>query len=171
MSDSLPAEAPGRPRRRRLAWTVAAAVLVAAGACVQLTNPHGVSLWHPLGIAQQRAAAAPDNGAATTTQTVARRSLSQTTSVPGTLGYAGEYTVLGQGNGTVTWLPPVGSVIRQGRALYRFDGRPVVLLYGSSPSYRVLAEGVTAGHDIAQLNHDLVALGYLDKSAVIWALG
>jgi hypothetical protein len=45
----------------------------------------------------------------------------------------------------------------------------VVLLYGSTPAYRPLAAGAAAGRDVAELNHDLVALGYLDKSAVAWA--
>ena len=88
----------------------------------------------------------------------------------GTLGYAGSYTVLGQAHGTVTWLPEVGQVVHQGQVLYRVDGAPVVLLYGSTPAYRALAEGATAadvtGADVAQLNHDLVALGYVDKADV-----
>jgi hypothetical protein len=54
--------------------------------------------------------------------------------------------------------------------LYRIDGKPVVLLYGSTPAYRTLAEGATAadvtGMDAAELNHDLVSLGYLDSSGV-----
>ena len=33
------------------------------------------------------------------------------------------------------------------------------------PAYRALAEGAT-GADVAQLNHDLVALGYLTRSEV-----
>ena len=72
--------------------------------------------------------------------------------------------------GTVTWLPKVGQVIRQGQVVYRVDEAPVVLLYGSTPAYRTLAEGATAadvtGADVAQLNHDLVALGYVDWSDV-----
>ena len=38
-------------------------------------------------------------------------------------------------------------------------------LYGAIPAYRALAEGAT-GADVAQLNHDLVALRYLDRSEV-----
>ena len=66
----------------------------------------------------------------------------------------------------MTWLPKVGQVVRQGQVLYRVDEAPVVLLYGATPAYRALAEGATAadvtGADVAQLNHDLVALGYVD---------
>ena len=46
---------------------------------------------------------------------------------------------------------------------------PVVLLYGSVPDWRALAEGA-AGQDVSQLNHDLVALGDADR-ADIAALG
>jgi hypothetical protein len=105
------------------------------------------------------------NGSATSLATVQRRTLSQTTQFNGTLGYVGSYTVLGQSRGTVTWLPESGQVIHQGQVLYRVDQTPVVLLYGAVPAYRVLAEGAT-GADVAQLNHDLVALGYVGRSAV-----
>jgi hypothetical protein len=70
----------------------------------------------------------------------------------------------------VTWLPEPGQVIRQGQVLYQVDGAPVVLLYGSTPAYRALAADVTAadvtGKDVAELNHDLVALGYVHKADV-----
>jgi hypothetical protein len=99
----------------------------------------------------------------TSLATVERRTLSQTTQFNGTLGYAGSYTVPGLAHGTVTWLPQAGQVIRQGQVLYRVDEAPVVLLYGAVPAYRALAEGAT-GADVAQLNHDLVALRYLRRS-------
>jgi hypothetical protein len=105
------------------------------------------------------------NGPATSFATVQRRTLSQTTQFNGTLGYAGSYTVLGESRGTVTWLPQSGQVIHQGQVLYRVDEAPVVLLYGTVPAYRALTEGAT-GRDVAQLNHDLVTLGYLSRSAV-----
>ncbi|HXF22839.1 MAG TPA: hypothetical protein VN597_20415, partial [Streptosporangiaceae bacterium] len=70
------------------------------------------------------------------------------------------------GGGTLTWLPPVGQVIGQGRVLYRVDnGSPVVLLYGGVPAWRDLGEGVT-GADVSQLNHDLVALGDAARSGI-----
>ena len=74
------------------------------------------------------------NGSATSLATVTRRSLSEQTQFNGTLGYAGSYTVLGRAPGTVTWLPTVGQVIRQGQVLYRVDEAPVVLLYGPTPA-------------------------------------
>lgn len=166
---------PPRRRRRRSLIAAAVVVVVLVGACVEWTNPDGISLSHPLGHRHHVAAGAHDNAAATSAATVTRRSLSQTASVSGALGYAGTYTVLGQLHGITTALPAAGQVVRQGQVLYRVDGYPVVLLNGSTPAYRTLAEGATAadvaGPDVAELNHDLVALGYLDKSEVDSARG
>ena len=78
--------------------------------------------------------------------------------------------VSGSGSGTFTWLPAVGQTMRQGQVAYRVSGRPVVLLYGQVPIYRGLAEG-TKGADVAQLNHDLVALGYATRPGVTSAGG
>jgi hypothetical protein len=150
-------------RRRRRRWVMVAVVLVliAAGA--------GLIVG---GVFDRGGAGngSSDNGSGTSLATVTRRSLSMRTQFNGTLGYAGSYTVLGQAPGTVTWLPKVGHVVRQGQVLYRVDEAPVVLLYGATPAYRALAEGATAadvaGADVAQLNHDLVTLGYVDRSDV-----
>jgi hypothetical protein len=163
---------PRRPRRRRLlaAVVVVVVVLAGAGAYVEERNPDGISFSHPFGAGHHTATGPQDNNTATSTQTVTKRSLSETTSVNGTLGYAGSYTVLGQLHGTITALPEPGRVIGQGQVLYQVDGYPVVLLYGSTPAYRTLAEGATSadvtGKDVAELNHDLVALGYVNRSGV-----
>ena len=98
------------------------------------------------------------------TQTVTREDLSSVTPVDAPLGYAGAYTVAAAGGGTLTWLPSAGQVISQGQALYRVgNGSPVALLYGPVPDWRTLDEGLP-GADVTQLNHDLVALGYADRS-------
>lgn len=106
----------------------------------------------------------------TSLATVEQRRLSSQQQLNGLLGYVGSYTVLGRLPGTVTWLPHVGRVVHQGHMLYRVDGTPVVLLYGAAPAYRSLGEGTYAssvtGRDVAQLNHDLVALGYVDAAEV-----
>lgn len=162
-----------RRRGRLVTAAVVIVLLVGAGGYIQWAKPHGISLAHPFGVRHRPASGPQDNGAATSTTTVTRRSLSQTANVSGTLGYAGDYTVLAPGHGTITWLPEVGRVYHQGQVLYRVDGKPVVLLYGSTPAYRALAEGASAadvtGRDVRQLNHDLVALGYVDGSDVDWA--
>jgi hypothetical protein len=104
------------------------------------------------------------------TAPVTRQNLSATTPVTATLGYAGSYTVRGQGGGTLTWLPPAGQVIRQGQVLYKTgNAAPVVLLYGRVPAWRTLVEGIT-GQDVTQLNHDLVKLGYAGRADIV-ALG
>ena len=50
--------------------------------------------------------------------------------------------------------------MERGGALYRLDGDPVVLMYGSTPAYRALQSGVSEGRDIRELEHNLVALGF-----------
>jgi hypothetical protein len=129
-----------------------------------------VSAW-PAGVFSPAASSGSAPGApAPATAVVTRQDIAATTPVTATLGYAGSYSVLGRGGGTLTWLPQAGQVIRQGRVLYRTDnGSPVLLLYGRVPDWRDLNEGLT-GADVTQLNHDLVALGDAD-SADISALG
>jgi hypothetical protein len=161
-----PGGGPSPRRRGRRRWVIAAVllVLIAAGVFVVvggvLDGGGGGS-------------GSSDNGSATSVAAVVRRTLSETTQFNGTLGYAGSYTVLAQAHGTVTWLPKAGRVIHQGQVLYRVDGAPVLLLYGATPAYRALAAGASAaevtGADVAQLNHDLVALGYVSRSEVEWA--
>ena len=155
---------PGRRHRGR--WLASAGVtVIAAAAVVAVTHPYGTA--HP---AQQT-----DNSAATSLATVARRAITAQTQVSGTLGYAGSYSVINQASGTYTGLPGTGSVIRQGDVLYRVNGAPVVLLYGTLPAYRALAEGATAadvtGPDVRQLNAALVALGYASRDELDPAVG
>jgi len=100
------------------------------------------------------------------TQAVLRENLSSQVPVQATLGYAGSYTVRGQGTGTLTWLPSAGQVIGRGQVLYRVDNdSPVVLLYGAVPAWRPLEEGLT-GADVTQLNHDLVTLGFAGRESI-----
>jgi hypothetical protein len=153
---------PHRRRRRALALVlVLALVVLATGA--------GIA-WSEGTFGSHGPAAVGQGAPPPATQPVAREDLSSTTPVNATLGYAGSYTVTGQGRGTLTWLPSAGQVIRQGQVLYRVDnGTPVVLLYGAVPDWRPLDEGLT-GADVTQLNHDLVALGYANSSDIT-ALG
>ncbi len=99
-----------------------------------------------------------------TTVKVEKRELSAMVSLSGTLTYqvapdGSPYSVINQAGGTYTELPVPGQVITQGQVLYRVNDSPVVLLYGSTPAYRALSAGAT-GADVAELNADLVALGY-----------
>jgi hypothetical protein len=64
------------------------------------------------------------------------------------------------GPSTYTTLPKVGDIIREDQAVYRGNGLPVPLLYGSISAYRAFYPGMTDGADVGQLTHDLIALGY-----------
>jgi hypothetical protein len=139
---------------RRKTWVLAAAAvliaLVATGGVVVMSGPKQQAL-----AVQQ----SPVN-----TAQVERRTLSAMVSQPGTLTYRARadnspYSVINQARGTYTKLPEPGQVISQGQVLYRVDNSPVVLLSGSTPAYRTLSAGMT-GADVAELNVDLVALGY-----------
>jgi multidrug efflux pump subunit AcrA (membrane-fusion protein) len=158
-ADDLTA-ARGRGSRARGRWVALGVVaMVAAG---------GVSVWRAGAFSPAASPQAGGQGAAPpATATVTRQDIAAVTPVTATLGYAGSYAVTGQGGGTLTWLPSAGQVIRQGQVLYKTDnGSPVVLLYGSVPDWRSLYEGMT-GQDVSQLNHDLVGLGYADRSDVV----
>jgi peptidoglycan hydrolase-like protein with peptidoglycan-binding domain len=101
------------------------------------------------------------SGSRVATAPVVRTSLANTVQVSGALGFAGSYTVANQMQGTAyTALPPPGQVVRRGHRLYEVDGSPVVLLYGSRPEWRDLFLGATPGPDVAQLDANLIALGY-----------
>jgi hypothetical protein len=115
---------------------------------------------------------APANGASngstgSGTTTVQRRDLVETDTESGTLSYAGSRTVYNRLNGTITWLPAVGQVIKPGQALYKVGNEPVILMNGTTPAYRDLKSSDSAGQDILQLNRDLVALGFNPDGIVI----
>jgi hypothetical protein len=152
-------ETRGSRGRRRGGWVAAGLVVVLAAGVV--------SAWRAGVFSPAASSGAGGRGALPpATAAVTRRDIAATTPVSATLGYAGSWTVRGQGGGTLTRLPPAGRIIRQGQALYRVDnGSPVVLLYGSVPAWRALDEGVT-GADVSQLNHDLVALGDASRSEI-----
>jgi hypothetical protein len=145
----------GHGRRGRTA-AVAVVVLIAAGAGVVATDPFGA----------QTKDASVQNTVLTGRAAVTKGTLSARTQENGTLGFAGHYDVINGASGTVTKLPAVGTVIHQGKALYRVDGKPVILLQGTDePAYRDLARGME-GADVLQLNAALVSLGYATKSRI-----
>jgi hypothetical protein len=103
-----------------------------------------------------------------TTATVAEGPLSDTVSQYGTLTYRARpdgspYAVIDEARGTYTQLPAAGDRIGCGDVLYRVDDRPVLLLCGSTPAYRSLSEG-DSGRDVAELNANLVRLGYATRA-------
>jgi hypothetical protein len=143
---------------KRKIWTLAAAVVLVA-----VTVTGGVLVMSG---AKQQALAAQQ--APAHTAQVERRTLSAMVSQAGTLSFRARsdgspYSVINQARGTYTRLPAVGRVIAEGHVLYRVNDRPVVLLHGSTPAYRTLSAGAS-GPDVAELNADLVALGYATRA-------
>ncbi|MGH2939557.1 MAG: peptidoglycan-binding protein [Solirubrobacterales bacterium] len=136
--------------RRRLTIAAAAVLVIAAAAAAFASLDGGADKTGGAGGAAK----------STGTASVARRTLAERVTVEGTIGYAGESTVLARLSGTVTELPVVGDVVRRGEELYGIGGEPVILMYGKVPAYRTLAEGVADGKDVEQLERNLAALGY-----------
>src|SRR6266702_4099155 len=148
--------------RGRGRWVALGIVVVVAAGAVSAWRAGVFSPAASLG-AGRRGAPAP------ATRPVVREELAATTPVTATLGYAGSYPGRGEGGGTLTWLPSAGRVIGQGQVLYKTgNGSPVVLLYGRVPAWRSMSAGIT-GQDVAQLNHDLVKLGYVGRADVVAA--
>ncbi|MFG2043532.1 peptidoglycan-binding protein [Dactylosporangium sp. NPDC048998] len=102
--------------------------------------------------------AATDTPAATAP--IVSTDVSRRQQVTGTLGRSGSFTVVAPGQGTLTWLPAVGSVVGRGKPAYEVDGKPVMLLFGERPPWRAFQSGMTDGVDVQQLEDNLKALGY-----------
>ncbi|MFI5916393.1 peptidoglycan-binding protein [Dactylosporangium sp. NPDC051541] len=150
--------------------------VVAGIALVGVAGAGGaVALWkdRPKATAQSAAPGAPSTTAPVVSVDVARRQ-----EVTGALGRSGSFTVISPGQGTVTWLPAVGTVIGRGKPAYEIEGKPVILLFGERPPWRALQSGMTDGADVQQLEENLKALGYgagvtVDQhysSATYWAV-
>lgn len=93
------------------------------------------------------------------TADIAQKTLLDREKHDGTLGYGEATTIWARRNGTVTRLPAEGTTVTRGKALFHIDNKPVTLLYGKLPTYRVLAKGVK-GSDVKQFEQNLRALGY-----------
>ena len=142
--------------RRR--WLPAAAATVAAlaataGLVVTSSGTEAASVAH---------------GSPVNTATVERGDLADVVSQYGTLTYRARpdgspYVVIDRARGTYTQLPDDGDKVDCGGVLYRVDDRPVLLLCGSTPAYRSLSEGAS-GRDVAELNANLVELGYAARA-------
>ncbi|MGC0332394.1 hypothetical protein RKD23_005384 [Streptomyces sp. SAI-170] len=139
------------PRHRRTRVVLGGAAVAATAAAVTVAA---------LGLGGGRSdAAPPPDDTPTATAHVVRRTLTDATTLTGRLDYGATTPVVSRATGTVTWLPPAGSLVGRGDALLRADDRPVVLLYGTLPMYRALAEDAK-GPDVLQFESNLAALGY-----------
>lgn len=153
--------------------------VVTAGSGLVALVLTGAAVWRP-------ADRVPDGQRrAVSTATVNRETLIEVTTAPGTLAYGPEQLVESRISGTVTGLPAVGAVVDRGKALFRVDDKPVVLMFGTLPAYRELHAGHpappgptaptssggapgaasgpvpgTKGADVRQFEANLNALGY-----------
>jgi peptidoglycan hydrolase-like protein with peptidoglycan-binding domain len=157
---SAPVQPEPPPRERSRRRLLVAATLVVVGAAVA-----GAALAVVSGSEE---GSAQDEAATANTASVTVRDLVQSYTVSGTLGYADSRSVLDYRQGTITSLPDEGHVVGRGDVLYRVNEDPVVLFYGSHPAWRTLAEGVSDGRDVLQLERNLRRLGYdVDKDMEI----
>jgi peptidoglycan hydrolase-like protein with peptidoglycan-binding domain len=127
----------------------AAAVVLTAGAAATVV------------IGRSDAPAEAEASAPPITAVVKKETLVDTQTEDGELGYGDTRAHACRLSGTVTALAATGSTVTRGKALYRIDDDPVVLLYGSLPAYRTLSSGDT-GKDVKQFETNLWALGYRD---------
>jgi hypothetical protein len=94
------------------------------------------------------------------TATVVRTNLTTSVLTEGTLGYEPTSPVVNQMSGTYTSVPAPGTTIEAGQTLYRVDNQPVVLMSGTTPAWRTFAAGMPNGPDVAELEANLITLGY-----------
>jgi peptidoglycan hydrolase-like protein with peptidoglycan-binding domain len=114
---------------------------------------------------QGTAAASTPEPVRTATANVERRDMRSETELDGTLGYADPAELINGLGGTVTRLPREGQVLSQGQRVLEVDGgRRSGLLYGDKPAWRRIADGMSDGTDVLQLERALKALGHLPRS-------
>ncbi|HEY2668905.1 MAG TPA: peptidoglycan-binding domain-containing protein [Rugosimonospora sp.] len=95
------------------------------------------------------------------TAPVTRGTVTETVKIAGTLGFDGDFPVVDQyAPGVLTGVPELGATVGRGGTLYAVANHPVRLLYGAVPAYRGFAAGMPDGPDVAQLEANLVALGF-----------
>lgn len=148
----MTAAEPVRRRRRRGRTTVISVVGTTAVVV-------GAAAWAAIGFG-----GTPETGNAASTlppqtATVTKQTLRDAQSESGTLAFGTERSLYSRLGGTVTALAAPGATVGRGGTLYRLDNAPVVLMYGSVPAYRPLAQGVE-GPDVAELERNLKAMGY-----------
>ena len=140
-----------RPPARRRGWLATSGGLAGAAAA------GAVAVVAATGGAPAPAApAAPP----VTTARVTRTNLVTTVLTEGTLGYAASRPVVNQLTGIYTQLPRPGWRIGPGGTLYSVDNLPVVLMIGRIPAWRPMMPGMSNGPDVAELERNLIALGY-----------
>lgn len=142
----------------RRSWLLAGAALLVAAAATGAV----------IAMSSANQATAAGQEPSVRTATVERGTLSDQISQSGTLTYRAQpdgspYTVFNRASGTYTQLPASGDHVDCGGVLYRVNDKPTVLFCGSTPAYRSLTQG-DSGPDVAELNANLVRLGYAARA-------
>lgn len=145
---------PDRERSTRV-WKILAVMIV--GSLVALA----AFFFDPRNLFDEDPAPA---GAGRDTATVGLSTLADDYSADGDLVYADALVVSWAGqSAVVTWVVEPGTIVERGDVLWRVEDSPTVALskfaFGGIPSYRSLGRG-DQGLDVAQLEMNLVALGY-----------
>ncbi|MFE3032420.1 hypothetical protein ACFXKY_12285 [Streptomyces canus] len=117
----------------------------------------GAYVWRDVDSGHENRAAGSDR---VRTATITRTDLSDSRTLPGTLGFGAPHALKGAGQGIVTRLPKPGTRAVRGKSLYRIDDRPVPVFFGDTPFFRPLAKTGVRGHDVSVLGNNLRALGY-----------
>lgn len=91
---------------------------------------------------------------------VLRTDLVDRETLDGTLRYGDPGVIVSPGGGTITAVPAPGEVLRRGDVAFEVDGAPVVVMFGARPVWRPMAEGISDGDDVRQLEANLFLLGY-----------
>ncbi|MFJ7776279.1 peptidoglycan-binding protein [Streptomyces yangpuensis] len=152
-----------RTRTKWLLGSLAAVLAVSGGGYAVTAQPQRDD-----GGQQRRAGGLPP-----ATAPVQRGDLSSGLQVEGTLGHAQERKLNAGGPGVLTWVADEGATVERDGRLYEVNGRPVRLMYGSTPMYRQLRAG-DKGEDVKQLKRNLLALGYgtgLDAEDPVFTAG
>lgn len=136
--------------------------LVIAGACfVAALLVVGIGVSRTASNAAEASdAPTTSNKPKTTSVAVERRDLVAHEEVNGDLGYPDPRPIASPRQGTVTAAPELGDVVERGESLLTIDDRVFPLFYGEVPLWRSLSAASTDGPDIAQLEANLVALGF-----------
>lgn len=145
-------------RRRRALVTAGSVILLAAAATTSVALARRDD--------GEAGSTTPDTSVATSFATAERRDLTQRTDLDGMVGHGESDPLSLAGQGTITRLPEIGTVVGFGEVLAEVDGSPVLLLEGDRPAWRALDARSDDGEDIRQLEASLVALGYASADEV-----
>jgi hypothetical protein len=154
----------GRPttRRRIVVAGVTLVVVVALGA-------GSVLAYRAIDSSTAEASEGDDRTgetAATSTAEVTRRNLEEREEVAGTLGFGEQTEVSRNGEGTITALPALGTLVDRGQTIVEVDGNAIPLWFGDRPLWRPLDGNATDGVDVAEVEANLVALGHATASTL-----